>query len=299
MITVLGATGNTGARIVEALRAAGEPVRAIGRDAARLGAATALGAQPHVGDAGDAAFLRRAFDGADAAYVLMPIDLASPGYAAQQAAVGESVTEALRASGVPHVVALSSLGAEVPGGPDLAVTGFLGTLHEQEQRLATLEANLTLLRPGLFFESFLHGVDAMRAHGVHADSIDPDVTLPMVATRDVADVAAEALRHRSWSGTVVREVLGAADLTVPDAVAALGPAWGMPGLTYVRVPDREMQALLRDAGMPEDAARLHVAMNRAFNEGTVGSLAGRGPGNTTPTTVDAWARSLTGTEALR
>ncbi|MDN5916118.1 MAG: NAD(P)H-binding protein [Pseudonocardia sp.] len=297
MITVLGATGNTGGRIVERLRAAGEPVRAVGRDAGRLARAAGLGAQPHVGDAGDPAFLRRAFENADAAYVLMPMDVMTSGYAAQQATVGESITEALRSSGVPYVVALSSLGAEVPGGPNLDATGFMGTLHEQEQRLATLDTNLVLLRPGLFLESFLHGVDAMRAHGTHADSIDPDVALPMVATRDVGDVAADLLRRRSWSGTVVREVLGAADLTVGEAVAVLGPALGMPGLSYVRIPDDEMEALLRGAGMPDDAARLHVAMNRAFNDGTVASLAGRGPGNTTPTTVEEWARTLSG--ALR
>lgn len=299
MITVLGATGNTGGRIVETLREAGEPVRAVGRDPGRLAPSAALGAQPCVGDAADPEFLRHALDGADAAYVLMPIDVMEPGYATRQRAIGESIVTALRATCVPHVVALSSLGAEVDGGPDLARTGFLGSLYEQEQRLATLDAHVTLLRPGLFFESFLPALDAMRAYRTHADSIDPDRTLPMVATRDVAAVGAGALLARDWSGTVVREVLGAADRTVPDAIAALGPALGMPELSYVRVPDEEMAGMLRDAGLPDDVARLQVAMNRAFNDGTVGSTVGRTPESTTPTTVEAWARTLAGAEALR
>jgi len=291
MITVLGATGNTGGRVVEVLCAAGEQVRAVGRDAGRLAGAVALGAEPHVGDATDTAFLRTAFDGADAAYVLMPMDIAAADYASRQAAVGTAIAAALAAAGVPRVVALSSLGAEVPGGPDLEATGYLGTLHEQEQRLGSLDADITLLRPGLFLESFLFGVDAMRAHGAHADSIDPSVSLPMVATRDVGDVAAQELR-RPGSGVAVREVLGAADRTVPDVVAALGPALGLPDLPYVRMPDAEMESVLREAGMPADGAQLHVAMNRAFNVGRVGSLAGRGPGNTTPTTVEDWVAAL-------
>ncbi|MEV1294175.1 NAD(P)H-binding protein [Pseudonocardia sp. NPDC049635] len=267
MITVLGATGNVGSQVVRDLLADGVAVRAVARTAGRLAAATTAGAEPWAGDLTDTGFLLRAFDGAAAAFVLQPLDLSEPDHADHQRRVGESVVAALHGAGVGRVVALSSLGAEVPGGPGLAATGFLGALHEQERRLAELDARVTLLRPGMFLESFLPALGPIREDGVHHDSIDPDVALPVVATRDVGRAAVTVLRDPSAPRVV--EVPGAADRTVPEVVAELGRALGVPDARYRRLGDPEMTALLEQVGLPADAARLQVAMNRAFNEGRV------------------------------
>ena len=283
MITVLGATGNTGRRVARTLLDAGEQVRAVGRDAARLRAAVP-GAEHVVADATDAAALGAALAGADAVYVLSPFDATAPGYLEQQRRLGEAVTAALRAARVPRVVALSSLGADVEQD-----TGFLLSLRAQERRLATLDADVLLLRPGMFFEAFLPAVPAMREHGVHADSIDPDVALPMVATADVADVAAAELLGPARAG--VREVLGPRDLTVAQAVAALGPALGVPGLRYVRLPEEQVRAGLAAAGLPADVVDLQLRMHAAFSAGTVRSRAGRSPATSSPTGIEAWARA--------
>ena len=258
MITVLGASGNTGGRVVRRLREGGEAVRAVGRDAGRLADAAAHGAEPHVADITDRGALTRALAGADAAYVLMPLDLAAPGYRAQQEQVGTAIAGALADARVPHVVALSSLGAELSSG-----TGFLETLHEQEQRLAALDASVVVLRPGLFFESFLPALAPMLATGVHHDTIDPDAA-------------------------GVRELPGPEELTVPDAVARLGAAIGRPGLRYERPPEDVMRAVLVEAGLPADLTEENLAMNAAFNRGVVqrhgvGVLG-------TPTTIEEWAR---------
>ncbi|WP_433504703.1 NAD(P)H-binding protein [Pseudonocardia halophobica] len=279
MITVLGATGNTGGRVAARLAETGEQVRAVSRSGRAV-----PGAEAWQGDAGDRDFLTRAFTGAGAAYVLLPFDLFTPGYHAEQDRLGEAVTEALRAARVPYVVALSALGAEVPAG-----TGYLTALHRQERRLRTLDADVLFLRPGLFFESFLYSLDAMRAEGVHADTIDPGTRLPMIATRDVGDAAADALLTRTRTG--VRELLGPADLTVPEALADLGPRVGLPDLGYVRVPEEAMVGALEQVGMPPDVAALHVEMNAALTSGLVRS-SGRTADATTPTTVATWADGL-------
>jgi uncharacterized protein YbjT (DUF2867 family) len=150
MITVMGASGNTGRKIVEALLEAGEKVRALGRSESKLAALKRAGAEIVTGDATDSAFLSRTFRGADAVYTLLPTDRAARDYRAEQDRQGEAIVRAIRDSGVRHVVALSSLGADLSED-----TGVIVGLHAQEERLKRLErANVVLLRPVSFFENF-------------------------------------------------------------------------------------------------------------------------------------------------
>ena len=53
MITVMGATGNTGKKIVEALLKAGEKVRALGRSESKLAELKRAGTEVLAGDTND------------------------------------------------------------------------------------------------------------------------------------------------------------------------------------------------------------------------------------------------------
>lgn len=287
MITVMGATGNTGKAITLALLDNGEEVRALGRSAERLTELAEAGAEIRVGDPTDAAFLTDAFRGADAVYTLVPADPTASDPVAAAAGLGEAIVEAAAAAEVEYLVALSSLGAE-----STEDTGFITTLHAQEVRLRALTGtNVLLLRPGLFFESFYPALEVIRHEGVNADAVDPHVRVPMVATRDVAAAAATALSTRDWKGTEHREVLGPRDLSYAEATAILGARIGNPDLPYVQLPYADMAATLVGAGMSERAADLHVRMGRALNDGTVHSQ-GRTETSTTPTTFEDFAAEL-------
>jgi uncharacterized protein YbjT (DUF2867 family) len=120
---------------------------------------------------------------------------------------------------------------------------------------------------------------------VLADSVSPDLALPMVATRDIADVAVAELLQPEPEPFAIREVLGPRDLTHPDVAAAFG-------LPYAALPYDEMAAALVGAGLSDDVARHHVDMTRAFNEGRVHSTLGRDGRSTTPTTIEEFAASL-------
>ena len=188
-----------------------------------------------------------------------------------------------------HVVALSAIGGELASG-----NGFIASLHRQERRLRALDGvNLMILRPGAFFEGFYAALETIRHGGVVADSVAPDAKVPMIATADIAAVAAGALRERNWSGAVVRELLGPRDLTYTEVAAAIGEAIGQPALQYVQLADEELVGILTEAaGFSPDFAALFVEFNQALSEGRLHSLEGRNEGNSSPTEFEEFAAEL-------
>jgi uncharacterized protein YbjT (DUF2867 family) len=288
MITVMGATGHTGKKIAEILLKAGEKVRALGRSESKLAELKRSGAEALIGDVTNAAFLAKTFGGADAVYTLLPTDRRAPDYRAAQDQQGEAIVKAIRESGVRYVVFLSSLGGELSEG-----TGPIVGLHAQEERLKRLkETNVLLLRAVSFYENFYEALGLIKHQGINGDTVAPDRAIPMVATRDVADVAAKALRGRDWKGVAVRELLGPRDITYVEVTRILGERIGKPDLKYVRFSEPDMIKALVQGGVSESFARLYVAMTRAFNEDTIKPRKGRTPENTTPTQFEDFAAEL-------
>jgi uncharacterized protein YbjT (DUF2867 family) len=286
MIAVMGATGNTGGRVAEILLSRGQKVRAIGRDEGKLKPLVDKGAEAAVGDAADADFLARAFEGADAVYTLLPPDMKTEDLRAFQDRVGIATVAALKRAGVKRVVLLSSQGADVPTG-----TGPIAGLHAQEGRLRALGIDVLLLRPGYFFENTYGNLPLVKHQGINGGALAPDVRMSMIATRDIAEAAAKALLARDFEGVVVRDLLGERDLTQAEVTRIFGEKIGRPDLPYVQFPyDGFAQALVQ-AGLSKDVARLYAEMSAAFNEGRI-ALTPRTPANTTPTSFETFAGEL-------
>jgi uncharacterized protein YbjT (DUF2867 family) len=283
----MGATGHTGKKITEQLLRADEKVRALGRTESKLAELKSAGAETLLGDTDDVAFLTKAFRGADAVYTLLPIDPAAPDYRAEQDRQGEAILEAIHDNGVRYVVALSSLGADLTEG-----TGAIAGLHAQEERLKQLEGtNILLLRPVSFFENFYGSLALIKEAGINGDSVAADLPVPMIATRDIADVAAKALKARDWNGVVVRELLGQRDLSHAEATRIIGERIGKPDLQYVQFSYKDEADALVQAGMSKSFANLYVEMTRAFNEEKV-KPPRRNQENTTPTRFEDFADEL-------
>jgi uncharacterized protein YbjT (DUF2867 family) len=288
VISVMGASGHIGGRISELLLESGEKVRALGRSAQKLATVAGKGATVLTGDAGDTQFLTTAFRDANAAFTLLPPDVHASDGRRQQDAHGEAIVAAIRGSGLRFVVFLSSIGADQPEG-----TGPIAGLHAQEERLRRLPGvNVLIMRPTYFFENFFETLGLIKQQGINGGAIAPDLAFPMIATRDIADVAAGALRRRDWQGVVVRELLGERDLTFSEATRIIGARIGKPDLPYVQFPYADFTASLVQMGISPDVARLYTEMARAINDGRVKSREGRRPENTTPTRFEDFVETL-------
>lgn len=290
MITVMAATGRIGKRITESLLASGEKVRALGRSESKLAGLKKAGAEIFAGEATDAEFLTKAFRGADAVYTLLPYDQHETDYYAQQNRVGEAVVQAVRASGVRRVVFLSSIGGDLPAG-----TGMILSMHLQEMRLRDLKGiDVAILRPGPFFENLLGVVELIKHEGINGDAFAPDIPLPMISTRDIADAAVKALKVRDWSGVVVRELQGQRDISFAEATRIIGTRIGKPDLAYVQFPYDELAKTLAQFGFSEHIGALEAEVARAANDGLLlKSRGARTAANTTATPFEEFADEFT------
>jgi uncharacterized protein YbjT (DUF2867 family) len=284
MYVVLGASGHTGHVVAKNLLASGQKVRVVGRNPAHLQPLAAKGAETFIADVTDAGALAKAFDQADAAYVMIPPDPASNDPLGYSNRVSDAIAAAAQNAGTKNVVALSSIGADRDSG-----TGPVVGLHNLEQKLnQIIGANVLYLRAGYFMENTLPQVNAIRQMGAVGTPVRPDLNLPMIATRDIGNAAAEALLHPTVRGKQARELLGHRDLTYTEVATVIGRAIGKADLKYVQVPDDQFRSVLVQMGMSEQFARLLLEMIGALNSGYMHALEPRTPQNTTATSYETF-----------
>src|SRR5574341_358075 len=237
MITILGATGTVGKKIADILIKRGEKVRLVARTADRLRPLVGRQAQAYTGDALNAGFLTEALKGSDAVFTLIPPNVRAEKFLAYSDSIGESIVSALKAAKVPHVVNLSSLGGELASG-----TGPIVGLHNQEERLNKITGvNVVHLRPTYFMENLLVNIDLIRSKGITGSAIRGDMKFPMIATKDVAAVAADRLMKRDFTGSSLEVLLGQRDLSMIEATEIIGRKINKPGLSYVMFPYDEAE----------------------------------------------------------
>ncbi|HXX71307.1 MAG TPA: NmrA family NAD(P)-binding protein [Candidatus Acidoferrum sp.] len=288
MYVVTGASGHTGRVVAERLLAKQKRVRLIGRSAERLEPLTRQGAEAAIADLTDERSLADAFSGAEAAYVMLPPDLEATDYRAFQDRVSDALAAALRKTGVKHVVSLSSFGAD-----KLAGTGPVAGLHYLEQSLNQIPGLHTLhLRAGYFMENTLPQIDIIKSMGVVAGPLRGELELPMIATRDIGESAAEALLQLNFVGQQTRELLGARNISMAEVASLIGAAIGRPQLSYKQLPDDQVRAALVQTGLSTDVVALILEMARALNTGHMVALETRSKENTTPTSYEQFVKEV-------
>jgi uncharacterized protein YbjT (DUF2867 family) len=282
MYVVTGATGNTGHVVAKRLLAAGEKVRVVGRSAERLHPLAAASAEPFVADLTDDAALAKAFAGAKAVYLMIPPNLVSRDPRADQEKISNALVKALKQSGVKHVVALSSVGADKTD-----KTGPVVGLHQFEEKLNSVPGlNVLRLRAGYFMENTLGQAGAIKGFGITTGPLRADLKLPMIASQDIGEAAAAALLKLDFTGHQTRELLGQRDLSYGEVAAIIGKAINRPDLKYTQLPNEQMKPVLTQLGMSNGVADLILEMSGSLNSGYMRALEPRGAKNTTPTAYE-------------
>ena len=284
MYVVIGASGNTGHVVATNLLTRGQKVRVVGRNSAHLQPLASKGAEPFIADVSDASALAKAFQGADSAYVMIPPNVTSKDPVGYANRVSDAIAAAVHKAGTKNVVVLSSIGAELPSG-----TGPVVGLHNLEQKLNQIgSANVLYLRAAYFMENTVPQTGAIRKMGYAAGPLRPDLKIPMIATRDIGNVATDILLHPSIHGKQTRELLGQRDLTYTEVTATIGKAIEKPDLKYVHLTSDQVRAALVQMGMSEQVANLLLEMTQALNAMTMHPLGARTVQNTTPTSYETF-----------
>ena len=285
MITIMGATGNIGSKLADRLLAENQHVKIIGRSEDRLQPFVDKGATAVVGDAAKSDFLSKAFDESNAVFVMIPPDYTAQDFRQYQNAIGRQIATAIEKSGVRHVVNLSSHGAHLSD-----KTGPIKGLRDQEQRLNKLDSvHILHLRPTFFMENMLMNIDMILNMGINGGHIRGDLPFAMIATTDIAEVAAQHLLERDFSGKTVRELLGPRDISMEEATRIIGEKIGKPDLQYVHFSREEYIDGLLKAGLSKDMAEQLAELDAGINDRLFASGEPRTTENRTSTDFEQFA----------
>ncbi len=284
MYLILGASGNTGSIITNFLLLKGEKVRVVGRDVGRLQHFARKGAEAFMADMSDAAALTKAFSGARAAYLMIPPITSRE----DQERESDAIAKAVKDSGLRYAVHLSSYGAHVPEG-----TGPVAGLHSSEQKLNAIgDLNVLHLRAAYFMENNLAAVDMIHGMGLFGHALLPDLKLPMIATPDVGDYAAQRLLDLDFSGKQTRELLGERDLSMAEATAIIARGIGKPDLRYEQFPYDQVRQALTQMGFSSKKAAVYIEMFEAINTGLLSAREQRSMENSTPTSFEKFVQDV-------
>lgn len=260
-IVITTPTGKIGSRLAELLLQAGKKVTLLARHPEKVARLAAMGATVKQGSLNDAGFVREATQGAKALFWLTPPNVEVADFRAYQRELGRIAAEAIQKNGIAHVVHLSSLGAHLGSG-----TGPVNGLHDIEKILDGVAANVTHLRPAAFYENILGSLETMKQMGALFQAVSPAVRVPMIATRDIAEVAAKQLADLSWSGRRVLTFFGPEDLSYSEIAAIISREIRRP-IEYVQVSPDQVRDALVGLGISADVAGQYVELAQAFDSG--------------------------------
>jgi uncharacterized protein YbjT (DUF2867 family) len=284
MFIITGVTGHVGSAAAEVLLSKGHKIKVIVRDKNKGQKWAQRGAEVAVGNLDDQAFLTQSLKGAQGAFFLLPPNFASVDILGDQKKLGATIAAAVKSAQIPHVVMLSSIGADLAEG-----TGPIKGLYHFENSLRATGVKITAIRAGYFMENVGQGIGAAKTAGIYPNMLpSQDIVMPMVATKDIGQLVAESLLAGPKSENVD---LTGPGYTVKQLADKIGKALNKT-IPIVDIPQAGWLDALVNAGVPKPWAEQYVEMYQGM---LTGKLAPRGDRIVTgKTQIDGVIDSLVG-----
>lgn len=258
---VAGVSGNTGSVVAEALLAKRESVRVLLRDAASAEEWAARGAEVAIADLEESSAVARALRGASGAYLLIPPSFTAPSLRAFQVRVARALAAAAMESRIEHVVFLSGFAAHRGDG-----SGPLAGLHDAERLLGAVPGlRLSSIRAGYFFENVIPVLGVVKDAGVLPSFFPADLSVPMVATRDIGRLAADLLLDPTSRGVVE---LGSG-LKYAEVARVLGGILGK-AVQVDEIPVDALAPTIANLGFNADLTSAYLELVTGIRSGALG-----------------------------
>lgn len=282
MFVIAGVSGHVGGAAAKELLAAKHKVKVIVRDAEKGKPWAAQGAEIAVGKLDDASFLAGVLKGATGFFTLLPGDLSVSDFYAAQRKLADTIASAVKTANVPHVLLLSSIGADLAEG-----TGPIKGLHYLENKLRETGTKLTAIRAGYFQENVGNSLAPAKQMGIFPTFMARDYPTPMIATKDIGALVAKSLSSPPAKSEIV-DLVGP-PYTVVQVAEKLGKALGKQ-LNIIDIPQAGWVDAMKQGGFPQHIAEVFAEMYGGFASGKITPKGDRTVQGTT--TLDDTIRTL-------
>lgn len=261
MIVVTAATGNVGRQVLQPLIEGSDPIRVIVRDPARLPASVRDQVDIVLGSHGDAQTVQRAFEGADTVFWLPPGDMSADNATVAYGDFSRAGCEAVRICGVKHVVGVSALGRGWPKG-----AGHVTATLKVDDMFANTGVHYRALACASLMDNLLRQIDNLADNGVFYWPSSGDLAVPAVATRDVAQVAADLLMNPQWTGVEAIPMMGPKDISFNEVAMIMSEVFSR-SIRFQEITMQDMHEMVIARGASIGMAQAMVDMLTAKNEG--------------------------------
>ena len=287
MIVITTPTGDIGHQVLKHVVQGNEPVRVVARDASRIPQQIRQHIEVIQGSHGDAATIEKALSGADALFWLIPPDpfmtlnRVDEAYADFTKPAAKAITKCA----VKRVVSVCGIGR----GWDKEAGLVTANIKPDDVLAGTGVALRSLMMPS-FMENLLRQAPTIQEKGVFSLPVRADLKAPLVATSDIATVAAKFLMDATWTGQADVPVLGPEDISPIEMGEILSSVLGRP-VRYEQTPIEAYKARMVRRGMSDAFAQGLADMMTAKNEG-IDNTSSRAVAADTPTTFRQWCEAV-------